>query len=215
MSSNGTGHSQSNRRIVWIDCESTSLDATNEKCRLLELGIVVTTMNLEELGSWSSVVWHNPKDLHAADWTPEAARMHMQNGLVWELHSGQSNLLTEVERRSVAFLKAYAGSEDAHLADGHGNGSLHPEAPLWGGSSTWIDRTLVRRCLPEFYARIHYRTLDVSSFRTALEHWGGVEVERGTDRRHRALDDLQATLRDARLTRDTLREHLAKERLCT
>lgn len=182
------------RLLLWIDCETTGF--REEAGSLLEVGLILTGWDLEEVASWSRIV---------AFWGPvdaEIARMHGPTG---------SRLLTPDPDGK----KWYTGTacdccgwtytegvvaESAALWITKQCGSL---APIWGGRNTHFDRRWLRHHMPALDAAVLHRSFDETTARLMLEAWGGVRLPKdpagGT--RHRALDDLRQSLAVARRLR--------------
>jgi oligoribonuclease len=78
-------------------------------------------------------------------------------------------------------------------------------APLCG-NSIGVDRRFLDRGLPELDQYLHYRSIDVSSFKEVCKRWYP-EVYRGRpdkSEQHRALDDIRESIEELRYYRDHL-----------
>src|ERR1700733_14463090 len=101
-----------------------------------------------------------------------AADQHARSGLTERIRKeGRSE--DEVKHELVGFIKAQFGDEPAILA----------------GNSIHNDRLFIKQWWPEVDSLLHYRMLDVSSFKILMQ--GKYGVEYGKKDVHRAFDDIQ------------------------
>ena len=166
--------------LVWIDLETTGLSRTDDA--ILEVGIIVTTSDLVELGRWSAVLHVDRAELEDVDPTVDA--MHLASGLWAECESSERTFARTM-REATRWL------EDWRLR--------HP-AEAWhlAGSSVWFDRGFLAAQWPELLPGLHHRILDVSSLRLAAETcWGLPPRDRGTVA-HRVIPDLEASIEELR-----------------
>lgn len=181
-------------RIAWVDVETTSLMWEDLDTLLLEVGILITDLELREVRRESVVIHHSREMLmDVANWDPVAASMHTASlggsGLTEECIESMSALdLVDAEDRLVRFLAMDTEVDLTRPPSRPGCGSGYPDAPLWGGCSPMIDRMMLKRCMPRLYERIHYRTLDATCLREAMRLWIGKETERSSSP-HRGLED--------------------------
>jgi len=91
-----------------------------------------------------------------------------------KLEHGKS--LHEVEKELIALVEAEFGREPAVLA----------------GNSIHNDRNFIKHWWPALDLRLHYRMLDVSSFKVLMQGKYGNEFEKKDV--HRAFDDIQASI---------------------
>jgi oligoribonuclease len=197
------------RKIVWVDAETTTLDVADPRSLLLEVALVVTELDLTEIAAESLVIRHDPATIEAALWDPIARAMHEENGLLRAAASSDAVPLGEVERRLLDLLVRYAGVSVEAPPDGPGFGATGKDAPLWGGCSPWLDRTVIRRVIPRLYERIHYRTLDATTIRLALDYWTGEKVPSREKKPHRALEDARDAVKLAAAGRNALLGQMA------
>jgi len=165
----------SKRRFCWIDLEMTGLDPRRD--RILEAGVVVTDKRLETLFEWETAVRQRPAALRRMDsW---CQRHHRQSGLLDRVPGGLSE--RELDERladiAVAFFK-----------------KRNPAVIC--GNSIAQDRKFIDRYLPRFAERLHYRMLDVSSFKIVFRDMLGREFEKRNC--HRALEDVRESIAELR-----------------
>jgi oligoribonuclease len=152
---------------LWIDMEMSGLDVN--KCRILEVAAIVTDNTFTPKESYHAVVFQPPEVLAAMDaWCTEN---HGKSGLTAAVAKGAPE--GEVERQLLQLI-------DRHFAAN--------ERPVLAGNSIGQDRKFIDAYMPALSQRLHYRMLDVSSFKIVFNDLYGIQYEkRGT---HRALDDI-------------------------
>lgn len=157
--------------LFWLDMEMTGLDAEKEK--ILEVAVLVTDHNLTPFGSLETVVFQPPEILATMDeW---CRKTHGKSGLVDRVPTGISE--ASLDGRLCALLDAP---------------DCPKGRPILAGNSIAQDRKFVDRYLPQFAARLHYRMLDVSSFKIIFEHRLGLKYKK--QNKHRALDDIRESI---------------------
>lgn len=197
--------------MAWIDLETTGLTDDNlgglyAGGDILELGIIVTTVDLTEVAreSWLYALPHRPH----AWWrrcgdhctrlantvSPEVRSMHERSGLWAELLAASGDAWVDPKLGPVAWLDKHAPSTEG--------------SPMCG-SSVHFDREWLRHRWGNVEQWFSYRNIDISGIREAarqwwpeLYAWAGVELD--PQKRHRALPDLEDTLAEARLYRSHL-----------
>jgi oligoribonuclease len=173
-------------RIVWVDCEMTGLDLGSDA--LVEVACVVTDGELNELDAGVTVVIRPPDEPFAA--MPDVVReMHTASGLITEIPDGTT--LAAAEALVLDYIKS-------HVPEAR-------KAPL-AGSSVYVDRGFIARDMPGLDAWLHYRLVDVSSFKELIRRWYprvyfSAPAKRGN---HRALADARESIAELRYYRDTV-----------
>ena len=172
-------------RLVWIDLEMTGLDL--ERNRIVEIAVLVTDAELEILDDGIDLIVHQPPDVLAA-----------MDDFVRKMDT-KSGLLPEIERSTVS-LEA-AGATVLEYIAGH-----VPEpgmAPMCG-NSIGVDRRFLDRYLPALDRYLHYRSIDVSSFKELCRRWyPDVYAKRpGKKETHRALADIRESVAELRFYRE-------------
>lgn len=171
--SEGGDDQRSNRagNLLWLDMEMTGLDP--EACVILEVAAIATDPELRPLGVFDEVV-RQPDDALAAmdDWN---TKTHTASGLVARVPDGKE--LEDVESDLLGFV-------DAHF---------DRQSPIvLCGNSIGQDRKFIDRYMQRLAKRLHYRMIDVSSFKEMLGRRFGVEFKK--TQRHRALDDIKESI---------------------
>ena len=177
-------------RINWIDVETTGLHDT---CLLLEVGIIVTDNNLNRLDA-AKMVLHHPIEAVMADMDDWCIKTHTASGLVEEVaHHGSK---PEVVERVLLDTMERCQSVGAIL----------------GGSTVHFDRAVLKRHLPEVEKALHYRNFDVTSLKQAVTRWWPDVPQRRLfgepiKDAHRAIPDIEESIRHAQVIRDMLMLH--------
>ena len=179
-------------RLVWIDLEMTGLDV--ERHVIVEIACLVTDSQLELLDDGIDIVVHQPPVAMAA-----------MDDFVQKMHT-KSGLLPQIEASTVDL--ATAGALVLEYVKGHV--PKEGQAPLCG-NSIGVDRRFLDRGLPELDQYLHYRSIDVSSFKELCRRWYP-DVYRGRPSKketHRALDDIRESVAELRYYRDSMFKPLA------
>lgn len=158
-------------RLFWIDMEMTGLDPRT--CVIIEVAAIVTDLELDEVAEFEAVVRQPPEALAAMDdWN---TRTHKKSGLAARVPEGRE--LADVEADLVALV-------DAHFPD---------DRVVLCGNSVGQDKAFVDAYMPRFAERLHYRVIDVSSFKELFTRkWPGVAFKKQQD--HRALGDIRESI---------------------
>ena len=171
--------------LVWIDCEMTGLDVSRDA--LIEVACLVTDGDLNILGDGISVVIKPPAV--ALEGMGDFVRdMHATSGLLPELSSGVE--LGEAEELVLAYIREHATEGKAPLA----------------GNTVGMDRVFLERDMPTLSAWLHYRVVDVSSVKELARRWYPRAYFHAPEKTggHRALGDIQDSVRELRYYRETI-----------
>ena len=159
------------KKLLWLDLEMSGLDV--ESCRILEVAAIVTDVQLNELDSYEAIIYQDPPVLEAMDeW---CTRQHGQSGLTAAVASGKPE--ADVETALVGLVNTHWPKK---------------ERPVLAGNSIATDRDFIRRWMPKFSERLHYRLLDVSSFKVILKAKHGIRFDK--EGSHRALGDIRESI---------------------
>ncbi|MEO0796036.1 MAG: oligoribonuclease [Verrucomicrobiota bacterium] len=155
----------------WLDLEMTGLDPAKD--RILEAAIIITSPDFNEvLAEWESAVFQPPEVL--AGMNEWCQKTHGESGLTERVPNGISE--QELDAKLSGFAEQFWGKQTVILC----------------GNSIGQDRKFVDRYLPRFSSRLHYRMLDVSSFKIVFqERYDQRFAKQGT---HRALDDIRESI---------------------
>ncbi len=174
-------------RLVWIDCEMTGLDPAKDA--LVEIAVLVTDGELNVLGDGVDLVIAPPDG--ALDLMDDVVRtMHTRSGLLQALSTGGVPM-AEAQRACLDYVKAHVPEQrKAALA----------------GNTVHMDRLFIARDMPELEGWLHYRNVDVSSFKELAKRWYPQIVANGPAKHgnHRALGDIVDSVRELRFYRATM-----------
>lgn len=152
--------------------EMTGLDVTRE--RIIEVAAIVTNANLEPLDTFESVVYQDAQFIENMDeWN---TNQHNKSGLVAKIPSAPKQEV--IEKKLCEFVKKHFAKEPAILC----------------GNSIGQDRKFIDAYMPELSKLLHYRLLDVSSWKIIMNSRFGVEYEKSDQ--HRALDDIKESINE-------------------
>ncbi len=160
------------KKIFWVDLEMTGLDP--EHSVVLEFAGIVTDLQLNHLGRFQAVIFQHEEDLTKMnEWNHKA---HTESGLLELVPKGQP--IDRVERDILLFL------ED------HFDG----ESPVLAGNSIHQDRKFIDKYMKELSRFLHYRMIDVSSFKQVFKHVYNVNFVKTNT--HRAFEDICASIEE-------------------
>ena len=160
------------QKFLWLDMEMTGLDP--EKEVIIEVACVVTDWHCQELDSYHQIVKQHSDYLQKMDrWN---TRQHKKSGLYEQVANGITQ--DQMERELI------------DLADKH---FQKDERVVLAGNSIYQDRIFIKKHLLRFEQRLHYRMLDVSSWKIIFANHGLVFEK---ENKHRALDDVRESIRE-------------------
>ena len=166
---------KSDQNLVWLDCEMTGLDP--EKERLIEIAIIVTGPQLIPRIEGPVLVIHQPDDvLDKMDkWNKGT---HGRSGLIDKV---KASVLSEAEAESeiLSFISQYVPKGVSPLC----------------GNTISQDRRFLVRYMPKLEAYLHYRNIDVSTFKELAKRWSpDVYNAFKKQQKHTALADVHESI---------------------
>jgi oligoribonuclease len=176
-------------RLVWLDLEMTGLDVTRHV--IVEIAALVTDGQLEPLDDGIDVIVHQPTAA-LAEMDDFVQKMHTRSGLVQEIEASTVSL-------------ADAGAQALEYIRRH---VPHAGVAPMCGNSIGVDRRFLDRQLPELDQFLHYRSVDVSSFKELCRRWYPDVYKKRPHKAetHRALADVRESIAELRY----YREHMLK-----
>ena len=187
MLDNDTVLKKSDQNLVWLDCEMTGLDP--EKERIIEIAIIVTGPQLTPRIEGPVLAIHQTDELldKMDNWNKGT---HGRSGLIDKVKASAVTE-AEAEARILAFLAQY-------LPKG--------VSPLCGNTISQ-DRRFLVKYMPRLEAFLHYRNVDVSTFKELAKRWRP-EVYSAFKKRqsHTALADVHESIDEL----EHYREHFLK-----
>ena len=161
-------------KLLWVDLEMTGLDAEYDV--ILEVAAEITDFDFKTLASYEACL-KQPRDVVVERmqkntwWADFPAN---RDSFINKLDDGKAP--QQVEQELIALLEQHFSDEPAVLA----------------GNSIHNDRNFIKHWWPQLDLKLHYRMLDVSSFKVLMQGKYGVPFEKKEV--HRAFDDIQASI---------------------
>lgn len=180
-----TPSTASDDRLVWLDLEMTGLDVTRHV--IVEIAALVTDGELEPLDDGIDVIVHQPPTA-LAEMDDFVQKMHTRSGLIPEIEASTVSL-ADAGAQALEYIRLHVS--DAGVA------------PMCG-NSIGVDRRFLDHQLPELDQFLHYRSIDVSSFKELCRRWyPGVYKKRPHKAEtHRALADVRESIAELRYYRE-------------
>jgi oligoribonuclease len=163
---------QNPAHLLWVDLEMTGLDASKDS--ILEIAAIITDWDFNILDSYEAVVHQTDQILSGMnDWCKNQFKL---NGLTERVR--QSNIgLKDAQDATLSLISKYFGDDIPVLLAGN---SIHS------------DRAFIAQHLKRLEDRLHYRMLDVSSFKVVFQTKYRRVFAKGES--HRALDDIKESI---------------------
>ena len=161
--------------LLWVDLEMTGLSPVHD--RILEVAAIITGWDLEEVATYTGVVKVSDKIIKermvGEFWEKNKASY---DGLVAQNASGKA--AATIEKELLDFVKVNCGDAVVYLA----------------GNSIHQDQKFIEREWPKLNAKLHYRQLDVSSWKIYFEN--ALHRKFMKPENHRALDDIRGSIEE-------------------
>lgn len=162
------------KKMFWIDLEMTGLDHLTDQ--ILEVAVVVTDWNFQPLEEYHRVVFQPQEVLDAMnDWCKQH---HGESGLTAEVPKGTP--LDQVQRELIDLATRHWGQPNGE------------NRIVLCGNSIGNDRRFIDQYLPAFEKHLHYRMIDVSSFKEIFREKYGVKYDKKNA--HRAIGDIHESI---------------------
>ena len=176
--------SERDERLVWIDLEMTGLDPSINV--IIEIATLITDGDLNIIAEGPELVIHQPQEEldKMDDWN---VNQHGQSGLTARVQASQTSL-AEAERQTLEFLAQWVDPGRAPLA----------------GNSIGQDRRFIRAYMHQLDEFLHYRHVDVTSFKEMARRWYPELEPWPKSDAHRALDDIRNSVGELAYYRDKI-----------
>ena len=178
---------KSDQNLVWLDCDMTGRDP--EKERLIEIAVVVTGPQLTPRIEGPVLAIHQSDELLGLmdKWNKGT---HGRSGLIDKVKAS-SVTEDDAQAQVLAFLAQYVPKGTSPLC----------------GNSISQDRRFLVKYMPKLEAYLHYRNVDVSTFKELAKRWRP-EVYSAFKKRqmHTALADVHESIDEL----EHYREHFLK-----
>ena len=177
-------YSAKDSRLIWIDCEMTGLDIFGGD-ELVEVSVVPTDFDLNVLDEGVDYVI-KPSEKAVNHMNDFVRQMHTRSGLINEWENGLS--LAEAEQKVTEYVLRFT-----------------PEGvrPLLAGNTIGSDKKFLDHYMPNLMSHLHYRSVDVSTFKELARRWYPAVYENRPPKNggHRALADIIESLDELRYYR--------------
>lgn len=177
--------------LLWIDLEMTGLRPLVD--RITEVAAIVTDMNLVEIATYQTGVKH-PREL-LEKLTNESEWHRQQASYTREMieHSLAGKTEQTVQDELLEFIKKNIGLSMNPANYPFNKGSLEAKGEIYlAGNSIGADRAFIESWWPNVARVLHYRMIDVSSFKIWYQAKGVKKFEKKN--KHRALDDIRESI---------------------
>lgn len=142
---------------LWFDAEFSALDP--DQAHLLQVALLITDAALNRLTAPARDVNLHialPADVPVSAWVTENLP-----DLLGRCRSANAVPVEEADRRLAQAVDAAVGPVTNDIK----------RRPILAGNTVHMDLALVRKFLPEFARRLHYRILDVSTLKILWNDW--------------------------------------------
>jgi oligoribonuclease len=171
----GTKKNESN--LVWIDMEMSGLNPDEDK--ILEVATIVTDAELNVIATGPTLVISQPAELFDSmdDWN----KLHHSKSGLWDSVQKSNLEVQAAEDIILDFLAPY---------------TVKGKNPLCGNSIAQ-DRMFIFKYMKRLHEFLHYRMIDVSSFKEVVKRWCGEKaLSPAKQNKHRALDDIMESIEE-------------------
>jgi len=165
-----------NNNLFWVDLEMTGL---GDEQVIVEIASLVTDADLNILAEGPELAIHRtPEEMDRMEEWP--AKQHKKSGLLDRIEASKIDV-AEAEAQTLKFLKQWTHKVKAPLC----------------GNSIWVDRRFLHKEMPTLEDHLHYRMIDVSSFKELVERWYPKDhrppSKKGT---HLAMNDIKESVEE-------------------
>ncbi len=164
--------------LVWMDLEFTGL---SDDQVIIETACIITDKNLEILEEGPNLIIHrSQEELDRIEAWP--LKVHTESGLLEKVKKSKIKI-SEAEKINIDFISKWVEKKEGLLC----------------GNSIHIDRKYIRKEMPLLDDYLHYRMIDVSSFKEVIKRWfKPIKNEPQKQNTHLALDDIKESIEELR-----------------
>jgi len=164
--------------LVWMDLEFTGL---SDDQVIIETACIITDKNLEILEEGPNLIIHrSQEELDRIEAWP--LKIHTESGLLEKVKKSKIKI-SEAEKINIDFISKWVEKKEGLLC----------------GNSIHIDRKYIRKEMPVLDDYLHYRMIDVSSFKEVIKRWfKPIKNEPQKQNTHLALDDIKESIEELR-----------------
>lgn len=172
---------------MWLDLEMTGLEPDQD--RIIEVAAIVTDFDFKELGQFEAIVSQPQAVLDRmkqGDWYDWSSGQRKVMGSVYDMHT-QSGLLDKIHT---------SGRDEAQVEQDliEFCAEHFDKAIYLAGNSIHQDRRFIRQWWPKLEAKLHYRMLDVTSFKIFMQ--GKHNVRFNHPDSHRAIEGIRGSIEE-------------------
>ena len=164
--------------LVWMDLEFTGL---SDDQVIIETACIITDKNLEILEEGPNlIIYRSQEELDRIEAWP--LKVHTESGLLEKVKKSKIKI-SEAEKINIDFISKWVEKKEGLLC----------------GNSIHIDRKYIRKEMPLLDDYLHYRMIDVSSFKEVIKRWfKPIKNEPQKQNTHLALDDIKESIEELR-----------------
>ena len=164
------------KKMFWVDLEMTGLDENIDQ--ILEVAVLITDLDFQVLDTYHRIVYQSQTVLDGMnDWCKTT---HGKSGLTALVPKGIA--LDVIEKDLL------------ELAGKHFIFGKNIEKIVLCGNSVGMDKRFIDKYMPELAKRIHYRLVDVTSFKEVFKSKYNTTIQKAEG--HRALDDIHESIKE-------------------
>jgi oligoribonuclease len=162
--------------LIWIDLEMTGLNTRSDV--ITEIAMIVTDYQLNEKARFETTIKYSENLLRTKFSANEfwVNRPREMAQMITDCQKGMS--LSSAQNKIIRIIHEYVDAEK--------------EAPILAGNSIHSDKLFIDAKMKKLSKVLHYRLLDVSSFKVWLQ--GTTGIERKKKQAHRALGDIEESI---------------------
>lgn len=167
-----------NKRLIWIDIETTGLNLDHD--RILEVAIIITETNLTIVAESPVVVINQSIDLLNTmdEW---CLSTHGKNGLLERVVMCKTTE-EQAEDQLLEFVKLHCMADTSPMC----------------GNNVGFDRKFIIKYMPQLNQFFKYRNIDVSTINELARLWKPDMTGHTKTYNHRALDDIRESIEELR-----------------
>ena len=154
---------------------------------IIEIASLVTDAQLNVLAEGPEIAIKRTQEemSRMEDWP---AKQHQISGLLERVEKSKVTV-AKAEKQTLEFVRKWADKNSATLC----------------GNSIWVDRRFLHKEMPTLEGYLHYRMIDVSSFKEVVESWYPGTLRPPTKKQsHLAMDDIKESLEELRWYREKI-----------
>ena len=148
--------------ILWCDFETTGLSTEQHVSIEIGLALYETLASQYPVMQYVGLIRRMPQELEPPQAAPIAAEMHIKSGLAGEvLQKGLP--LEQVQAEVFKLISQYVPADQIGKV-------------VLAGNNIKFDRGFLEKDFPSVIPYLHYRTIDVSSFKEVVRSYGAENV---------------------------------------